>query len=226
MTQEMGGAALCSVVLAVLLSGCVLRSGDTGPAASLRVVVLAREESPANRPNSGRSARPPVGGSVGQPVGPSAGPSVGEILLVERLTKAGFQVVPVEWGASGEMDPTRLLSADKGPRLRARLSDRTGADRLVVLVVTTEENDLSGLHVSGHGLVSWNATLCIEALDLKKGIILAAATMSKPGVGLSRESASRKAIEKAMDALLGRASMHVPAEDPPFMRDLRAGAGR
>lgn len=217
--KKTGAAVVFHLIVAMLLSGCLLRSGGAAPPAALKIVVVVIEENAAGTQTAGPSTGPAIG--------PSVGLSIGEILLVERLTKAGFQVVPGKWEASTEMDHRRLMSStDEGARLRARLSDTTGAERLVVLVVTVEENDISGLPVSGHGFVSWNATLRIEALDLKRGIVLAAATATKPGMGLSREAAARKAIEKAMDTLLGGAGAQVPRQEAPFLRDLRAGATR
>lgn len=146
--------------------------------------------------------------------------SVSEVLLVDRLRQAGFSPVPWKVPSADHTDPWSLMKdAEGGAAFRSRLSAETGADRAVILKATTAQNDISGLPIGPSRFVSYNATLQILAIDLKSGIALASAMATKPGLGLSKEVAMTKAIEKAMDALLGEARPDTPA---PFFRELKA----
>lgn len=199
-----GGLAVCCFAVVMALSACVPRARDPARPPSANVVVVVSEAHPG--------------------VGTSPAIFAGETLLVERLTKAGFRVIHGTPGAPGELNSSTLRSGtDEGARLRLRLSGTAGADRIVVLFVTTDENDTSALPEAARRFVSWNATVRIEAMDVQSGMVLAAAMATKPGMGLSKDVASLKAIEKAMDAVLG---IQASGEEAPFLRDLRAGGNR
>lgn len=149
-----------------------------------------------------------------------------EIAIQNIMGNSGFQFI--------DMDVTkRLMKQQRGTMMSAAngqitenvqklLLNDIGAEVVIIGTTSTYDQSRALRNVTGDpDMKSKQAMLKLKAVDLYTGVILTSISADAPGMHITAETASKRAIEKAMQKILGEKERKTGKFKPgPFINDI------
>jgi hypothetical protein len=159
-------------------------------------------------------------GKLNQP-----GFTVTELTMMEIMGNSGFEFVDAAMTQQlMKRERNKMRQAINGQiagNVQDMLLDDLGAE--VIIVGTAKTSDQSGT-MRGYGIKnmkSKQAILNIKAIDVYTGRILASTSANAPGVHIDAETASKKAIERCLQQILGKVDEDTGKfKSGPFMNQI------
>jgi len=147
-----------------------------------------------------------------------------EMIIQEIMGKAGFEFVDAAMTQQlMRKEKAKMQSAVYGnvrDDVRTLLLNDAGAE--VIIIGTTETRDQTAtLRANGiESMMSKQAIVRIKAIDVYTGRTLASISRNAPGIHIQSETASKKAIERAMKKILGQKDSSGKFKQGPFIKTI------